>query len=319
MPDAAPMPDAYSPGVVVAMPAANSTVNPSTAVRVTFDVDVAGVSLTSFLVSGTAGPVTGAVTYDPGLKMATFATTEGLPPNDTITVTLTSEIIDPLTNRTLMATMYMFNTSADTTAPTVVMTTPANGQTGVSVGTNLSMRFSEPVVGISGTTMQMIETASSAVVVGTVTYDAPTRTATFDPQDQLTPNLSYTGSIQLGVTDVAGNPMSPLATGFMTGPDFVAPAVRVTMPANMDAGVPVTANVVVTFDEAVANVSTTSFQLNGGAIAGTVTMSNGNKTATFDPTADLPGASTITVTLSTAITDTSSNALAATMFSFTTN
>ena len=313
------MPDAYSPGVTMTTPAANATVNPSTTVRVTFDVDVAGVSLTSFLVSGSAGPVTGAVTYDPGLRTASFATTEGLPPNDTITVTLTSEIIDPLTNRTLMATVYTFMTSADTTAPMVLMTTPANGQTGVSVGTNLTMRFSEPVVGISTTTMQMIETASSAVITGTVTYDAPTRTATFNPQDQLTPNLSYTGSIQLGVTDVAGNPMSPLATGFMTGPDFVAPAVRVTSPVANGTGIAVTANIVVTFDEPVANVTTTSFQLDGGAIAGTVTGSNGNKTWTFDPAADLPAASTITVSLSTAITDTSANALAATMFSFTTN
>ena len=78
-------------------------------------------------------------------------------------------------------------------------------------------------------------------------------------------------------------------------------------------------NIVVTFDEPVANVDTTSFQVNAGAVAGTVTMSNSNRTATFDPTADLPAASTINVTLSTAITDTSGNALAAFAFAFTTN
>jgi hypothetical protein len=320
MPDAPPM-DAYSPGVVFTSPAPGAVETPSTTVRVGFDVDVTGVSTSSFRVTSTAGDmVPGSIVYDPGTRIATFTGTDGLPPNNTITVSLTSDIIDPLSARALMPTTYMFTTGADTLPPTVVLTNPGSGATGVSVGTNVSYTFSEQVTGISITTVDLIETASAQPVAGSVTYDMNTRTATFDPLDQLVPNLGYTGRLLSGITDLEGNALpTPQTLTFMTGPDFVAPNVRVTSPLPNATNVIVGANIVVTFDEPVANVTTATFQLDGGAIAGTVTMSNGNRIATFDPAANLPAASLITVTLSTAITDTSSNPHGSTQFSFTTN
>ena len=323
MPDAAPIPDAYSPAVTSTSPVSGSTVNPATPIRASFDVDVTGVTPSSFTVTMTGSGlfVVGDVSYDPTSRTATFARVEGLPPNQQLTATLTADISDPLSGRPLMPTTITFTTTQDTTAPQVLFTNPTNGSTGVSVAANVTFRFSEPVQNVDATTVTVIETASMVAVTGTVTYDGATRTATFDPQDQLTPNLSYQGRVSSGVTDLAGNALTPnpFITGFMTGADTVAPVVRLTSPANMDANVAVNSNIVVTFDEPVANVDTTSFQVNAGAVAGTVTMSNGNRTATFDPTADLPAASTINVTLSTAITDTSGNALAAFAFAFTTN
>jgi hypothetical protein len=145
------------------------------------------------------------------------------------------------------------------------------------------------------------------------------RTATFDPIDQLTANRNYTAQIA-GVTDPANNSLTPMpfTSTFQTGADNVIPAVRVVSPLAGATGVAVGANIVVTFDEPVMNVTSTTFQVNAGAIAGTVTMSNGNRVATFDPTANLPAATMINVTLSSAIVDTSSNPLATTAFAFTT-
>jgi hypothetical protein len=296
------------------------TVSPTVEVLVRFDVDVAGVSATSFTVvtTSTGEPVQGNVTYDPAQRSAVFRSLEGLPGNEQLTVALTAEISDPVSARSLMPYTFMFRTSQDTIAPVVVFTMPSTGTTGVSVATDVVFRFSEKVMGVSSTTLTMIETASTTVVPGTVTYDSATRTATFDPQDQLTPNLSYTARLTTGIADLGGNALAPVSTTFMTGADAVAPAVRVTAPQNGDTNVARTANIVVTFDEPVANVTTASFQINGGGVAGAVTMSNGNRTATFDPAADLPAAAIITVTLSTAITDTSGNALLASTFSFTT-
>ncbi|MDQ3336683.1 MAG: Ig-like domain-containing protein [Myxococcota bacterium] len=320
-PDAAIPPDAYSPGIVFASPAAGSSASPSSTIRVGFDVDVTGITTSSFRVTQVAGaPVPGSVLYDPGTRTATFTGTEGLPPNTQITVMLTAEISDPLSGRPLMPTTYMFSTSADTEPPTVEFTTPSNGATGVSVGTNVSFTFSEQVTGIDISTVNLIETASTQPVAGSVTYNMTLRTATFNPLDQLVPNLGYSARLLSGITDVSGNALpTPQTSTFMTGPDSVAPNVRVTSPLNNAANVIVGTNIVVTFDEPVANVTTTTFQVNAGAVAGTITMSNGNRIATFDPTADLPAASTINVTLSSAITDTSSNLLNAAAFSFTTN
>jgi hypothetical protein len=91
------------------------------------------------------------------------------------------------------------------------------------------------------------------------------------------------------------------------------------MPAFGDTNVPASTNIVVRFNEAVTGVAPASFQLNGSAVAGTVTMSSDNKTATFDPAADLPAATSINVTvLPAGITDAAGNPLNGTSFIFMT-
>lgn len=318
-PDAATPVDAYSPSIIFTSPGVGVTVDPSSTVRIGFDVDVTGVTASSFTVAA-SGAVPGNVTYDPAMRQATFTGLEGLPPNQQLTVTLTGDIAEPTSGRPLMPTSYMFRTSQDTTAPRVVSTDPSNNMTGVSVGANVSFRFSEPVVSIDSTTIRVFETATTDPVAGTVIYDSATRTATFDPQDQLTPNLSYNGRAMPGIADNAGHPLfaTPVITNFTTGADTVAPSVRTTSPASMDTNVAVTTNIVVTFDEPVTNVNQVTFQVNGGVVTGAVVMSNGNRTATFDPTNDLPAASTINVTLAPAILDSSGNALGAFAYSFST-
>lgn len=311
-----PTPDAYSPAVISGP---MGTVDPSANVRVVFDVDVTGVTTTSFTIRASSMLVPGNVTYDPTMRAATFAAPEGLPPLASLTATLTSEISDPVSGRALMPTTLMFRTLADSTRPMVQLTDPADGATGVSVAQDISFRFTEPVITVNTTTVTLIETVTMAAIPGTVTYDGPSRTATFDPIDQLTANRNYTAQIS-GVTDVANNSLTPMpfTSAFQTGADTVIPAVRVVSPLADATGVAVGANIVVTFDEPVMNVTTTTFQVNAGAIAGTVTMSNGNRVATFDPTGNLPAATMIDVTLSSAIVDTSSNPLSMTAFAFTT-
>ena len=56
---------------------------------------------------------------------------------------------------------------SDTTPPTVTSRTPANGASGVSIGTNVTATFSEAVTGVSGTTFTLEGPGSSAVPAGT--------------------------------------------------------------------------------------------------------------------------------------------------------
>ncbi len=322
-PDAAIPGDAYSPNARLIFPIVGVNLNPADAILVEFDVDVANVGAATFTVevTGTSLPVVGNVSYTPTTRQASFSNPEGLPPATSLTVTLTSEILAVSTLQPLKTTTFDIITDPDSTPPRVLVTTPPTGTTGISVGTNVTFGFSEPMINVTTSTVTLRDSAMNPIPA-TVTYDANTRTATLDPIDQLAANEVYTGRAGSGITDVSGNAIlnAQFLMNFTTGADALPPTVRLTAPANNDTNIAPASNIVVTFDEPVMNVDTTSFQVNGGAITGTVTMSNGNRVATFDPTADMPAASMIDVTLGTAITDTSGNALAAPVaFSFTTN
>jgi hypothetical protein len=317
-PDAMPPPDAYSPRVVFTNPTAGAMVDPATTIEVGFDVDVVRVTSLSFKVSitSTSMPVIGVVNYDPPTRRATFDA-NGLPQNAELLVRLTDDISDPESNRSLMPTSFTFRTGSDTTAPAILATNPATGSMNAPVVSSVSFAFSEDVSNANGTTVSVSD--SLGPIAGTVNYFPAIQTAVFAPQDQLEPNHPYTGRVTTGVTDLSGNALATTFTmTFSTGADTFAPNVRVSAPANGDTNVPVNSNIVVTFDEPVGNVTATSFQVNGGAITGTLTPSNNNKVWTFDPASDLPAGSTITVSLSAAIEDLSGNTLTATSYSFTT-
>jgi hypothetical protein len=104
--------------------------------------------------------------------------------------------------------------AADTTAPTVTGRSPADLATDVAVGTDVTATFSEPVSGVSGTTFTLA--SSGGPVAASVTYDGPSRTATLDPSANLAAGTTYTASLTAGITDTAGNPLSPVTWTFTT-------------------------------------------------------------------------------------------------------
>ena len=95
--------------------------------------------------------------------------------------------------------------------------------------------------------------------------------------------------------------------------DTVAPTVVSKTPSGRVAR---TTNFVAKFSEPVKHLDTTSMQIfvKGGQhnLSATVTMSNGNKTATLNPTANLQSGKVYTIKLTSQITDRGDNALAPT-------
>ena len=62
-------------------------------------------------------------------------------------------------------------------------------------------------------------TVGSVAVLGTVSYNATTRIATFTPTANLAPNTGYTVTITSGATDLAGNGLAGnFIFTFTTGP-----------------------------------------------------------------------------------------------------
>ncbi len=105
-------------------------------------------------------------------------------------------------------------TTSDTTAPTVLSTSPANNATGVATNTVLTAAFSETM---NAATLTKATFILDNRVTGTVTYIGTT--ATFTPTSNLAYSTTYTATITTGAKDTAGNALAANRTWtFTTAP-----------------------------------------------------------------------------------------------------
>jgi len=132
-------------------------------------------------------------------------------------------------------------TVADTVAPTVVSTSPAADAIDVPVNTVVTATFSEAMDAATITTGSF----TIAGVVGSVSYNAGTYTATFTPTIDFAYETTYTASLSTAITDAAGNPLaSTYSWSFTTAsvpPGTVV--VSIDAPAGPEAGSNFTADV----------------------------------------------------------------------------
>lgn len=106
---------------------------------------------------------------------------------------------------------------ADTIAPLLASTIPADGALGVPVGTVVSALFDEPIapLSISAATLTLTD-ASGAMVPGVVV--GVESAATFTPAAPLDTMATYTAELSAGATDLTGNPsLTTLTWTFTTG------------------------------------------------------------------------------------------------------
>ncbi len=108
----------------------------------------------------------------------------------------------------------MTDSGADTTAPTIVLTTPADGATVVKAtsGTVLwtiteTNAMDENTI-VYGDTFQIINTttpASAVLVAGTIVYDSTAKTVTFTPTVVWNASDTMQVTVSTGLKDIAGN------------------------------------------------------------------------------------------------------------------
>jgi len=121
-------------------------------------------------------------------------------------------------------------------------------------------------------------------------------------------------TVYVRATDAASPANTTLEADYATDSftiDTLAPTVDSTSPASGETGVLVDTVVTATFSERMdeSTITTGSFTLDG--VAGSISYDFGTYTATFTPDADLTDDTIYTATLSTAVTDTAGNAIAA--------
>ena len=195
-------------------------------------------------------------------------------------------------------------------APTVVATTPAEGDTGVAVGASLRVTFDEPVdlatgwqsiaCGVSG--------AHPAVVSGGPTmFD-------LDPDVDFAPSETCTLTINAAqVSDQDTNdPPDAMATdtqvSFTTAAQDDPPSVVATTPAGGATDVALGADVSVTFSEPVDTTALWYTIACAASGAHTGTLSGGPTTYSVDPATDFAAGESCTVTITAAaVTDQDAN------------
>ena len=176
---------------------------------------------------------------------------------------------------------FLSATLPDTAAPLISVFNPTDGATGISVGSNITVTFSETIQRGSGNIEIRLGSATGALVEG---FDAASSgrlslsgsTLTIDPTANLTNNTSYFVTFAAGsVKDLANNNYAGTTTyDFKTVADTTAPTVSTFAPVDGATGVAVDSNIVLTFSEAV--------QKGAGKIEIRLGSANGTLVESFD-------------------------------------
>ncbi|HXT73652.1 MAG TPA: Ig-like domain-containing protein [Candidatus Angelobacter sp.] len=284
----------------------------------------------TFTLAVTAGgaAVPGTVTYVAATNTATFAPTANLLPSTQYTATITTAAQSAAGNALASNHVWSFTTgkTADSTAPTVILTIPASGATAVPTNQKITATFSKPMdsatVVAAGTFTVAVAGVGGAAVPGTVSYSGST--ATFTPTANLTASTQFTATITSAAKDLSGNALVAGAVAnpwsFTTGTttDTTAPTITLTNPANAATNVVLNTTVSATFSKAMDPLTITAFGTftlsvagaGGAAVAGNVTYDSASDIATFTPAANLTATTQYTATISSAAKDLAGNALA---------
>jgi hypothetical protein len=105
----------------------------------------------------------------------------------------------------LMVGLSCGEDGGDNTPPTVASTFPADGAEEVAREVTVTATFSEAMDPASISDATFVLEGPGGAVTGTVSYDAGTQTASFDPSADLNWKAVYTATIATGVEDEAGN------------------------------------------------------------------------------------------------------------------
>jgi len=104
--------------------------------------------------------------------------------------------------------------TADLVGPTIAARAPTG--TAVPSTASVTVRFSEPVTGVSGSSFALIDVTSASLVAATVSYDATSRVATLRPAVALTRGNRFRAALNNAIRDAAGNAFAPTSWTFTT-------------------------------------------------------------------------------------------------------
>jgi Ice-binding-like/Bacterial Ig-like domain len=223
-----------APTIISTIPVNGATAVPiNQRVSATFStaMNPATITGTTFTLTGPgATPVAGTVTYAAGSNTAIFMPATNLAPSTKFTATVTTGAQDLAGNALAPGAVpnpwtFTTGTTANSTAPTITLTNPVNGATGVPLNKTVNATFSEAMDPTTITSATFTLTGPGATpITGTVSYASASFIATLTPTNPLAANTQYTANVTTGAKDVFGNALVagavPNPWSFTTGPPF---------------------------------------------------------------------------------------------------
>jgi hypothetical protein len=190
-------------------------------------IDVADFTVTG---PGAALVTAATISYDSGSHIALFTPSGNLSPDTTytgmITVGAKNVAGNPLANNFIWT--FTTGTTADTAAPLLVVTGPADLATNVPVNQVITATFNEPMDPLTITSTSYTVTGPSGPILGALTFAGTT--ATFTPVSLLATSTTYTAAIAAsdlaGLAWVSGNVPNPwsFTTGTTSAVGHLGPA-----------------------------------------------------------------------------------------------
>ncbi len=301
-----------APNVVSTIPLNNAiNVSTDTDISAEFSEAMNGVTITDLtflVVDEMLAPVEGVINYDAITKIATFNPDSDLLFDTEYTVTITTGVTDLAGNAMGGDFVWTFTTASEIVPPTIISTIPLDNATNVALNTDISAEFSEAMNGLTVTDLTFLVTDDEfAPVSGIITYDAITKIATFNPDNDLLFDTEYTVTITTGATDLAGNAMGEdFIWTFTTASEIVPPTIISTIPLNNAMNVSTGTDISAEFSEAMNGLT-----INGltflvvdemlAPVSGVINYDPLTKTATFNPDNDLDLDTEYTVTITTGV------------------
>ncbi len=192
-------------------------------------------------------------------------------------------------------------------APTVTLTNPADLATDVTLGVQLTAKFSESMTQSSVTELTFTLMQDATPVTGVVTYDDLTHIATFVPVEPLLLDLPYQATITTGVKSALGVAMlANFEWSFKTG-DATLLKVTATNPVDLAKDVTLAVQLTATFNKAMqpGSINDLTFTLMQDAtpVTGLVTYDDLTHTARFLPLQPLSLDLAYQATITTGATD----------------
>jgi methionine-rich copper-binding protein CopC len=154
---------------------------------------------------------------------------------------------------------------ADSTAPTLLSSVPADNATGVSASANIVLNFSENVTAVSAKNIVIKKSSDNSTVETILVTDGSKVSVsgsqvTVNPSSMLDDSTGYYVTVESGAFKDAANNVyagisSSTALNFTTAADTTAPTLSSSVPADNATGVSASSNIVVNFSENVTAVS----------------------------------------------------------------
>ena len=241
---------------------------------------------------------------------------------------------------TIISCKSSTSSSTDTTPPTVSSSSPSDGDTSVSITSNVSVTFSETMDTSSVTTNTLDTSCLGTFQVSSESFtscvqmsSSPTssnsdKTFTVTPKDSFSYSTIYRIRITTVTKDSSGNLLTSqwtTSSGFQTGNETTPPTVSSISPTDNQSGVSITDNISVTFSEAMDNSSVTtntdnttcygSLQLSSDNFSSCFQMSsspsnsNSDKTFSVDPSGSLLYSTSYKIRVTTGVKDASGNTM----------